>query len=147
MAKGKLLRIGRSAAIFVGLIVVALIMLSSLSGQDLVQFKAHLDRGWWTASFIRWALLLIIIVKFLPWFIERKRVDSKNRLEALHAEYDRAYEANAHYETLRELEFVIDDAERFYEFFESVHQRKTSIACFLIGIELLAVQLPHFVGF
>lgn len=132
--------------VFFILFMIAILLLASvMPPSTLTRLQQQMDMMWWTVSMVRWLILVVMIVWVIPWYLSLCLKRYHNRYDDLTAQLQRADEENAQYETKVTLENYLYDTEKMLLFFQSLNNHRICVAGSLIGIEALAVQLPHWI--
>lgn len=127
------------------LIGIGMALFSTVSVSSLNNLQTKMNTVWWSASIIRWLLILLLILFVVPWFLRLNLNKLQARGESLVKELKRADEENAVYETKVALENRLYETEKMHDLYERLQQYRWLIGIGLIAIELIAVQLPHLI--
>lgn len=124
--------------------ILALALMYLFPPDTIENFQQSLDMVWLKASLVRGFILAIVIIKLIPWYFKKKISQYQVSGEGLFAELARAKKQGANYETLQNLEIRLFENEKQHNFYEKAQRRYLWIAIGLIAVELLVVQLPHY---
>ncbi len=138
--------LSRSFIILITLMIViaaSVAMLYLFPADTLRNIQTSVDSIWWKVSLVRWIILALLIIKIIPWYIQRKCQSLSDQTNALSEEFAYAQSQNANYETLCDIEHQFIDMQKLKNAFDNIKKHYKWVATGLIGIEVLAVQLPH----
>lgn len=127
------------------LIGIGMALFSTVPADSLNNLQTKMDAVWWSASIIRWLLILVLILFVVPWFLRLNLNKLQARGEGLVHELERADSENASYETRVSIESRLYETEKMHDLYENLQQRRWLIGIGLIAVELIAVQLPHLI--
>ncbi|MBS9783487.1 MAG: hypothetical protein KGV46_02930 [Pasteurella sp.] len=131
--------------ILVVFLVISMAVFATVPAEQLVKVQEFVDVMWWKASVIRWLILTFIIIKVVPWHISRQLNKFGTQVDTLQKEISIAESKNASYETLCELNGYLDSSQRMLAATEKLSNNRIYVGLALVAIELVAVQMPHFI--
>ncbi len=140
-----LIRMAIFAVLLLLFMAISIAVLASVPVESLEKTQQMIDVMWWKASILRWIILAFIIVKILPWYINRQLEKFSSQAELFATEYEIAESKNATYETLCQLSAGFDNCQRMQGVYERMQKNRRYISLGLIAVELIAVQMPHFI--
>lgn len=133
-----------------GLFIIIVLLISAFAAwlfmtvgvDNLSSVRSFIDGYWLKASLLRWTVLAMLLW-FLPrWYLKQTGKHQRLR-EAWAGELADAELHDAEWETIRGLRNRVAAHQSLEDNFRSMHANRHWIGLMLVAIEVVFVQLPH----
>lgn len=133
-----------------GIFVIVVLLISAFAAwlfmavgvDNLSGVRSFIDDFWLKASLLRWIVLAMLIWYLPRWYLKQEGKHQRLQ-EAWAAELADAELHDAEWETIRELRNQVAVHQRLEDNFRSMHVHRYWIGLMLVAIEVVFVQLPH----
>lgn len=135
-------RFGLFVIIILLIIAMAAWLFMAVGVDNLTGVRDFIDSYWLKASLVRWVILAIVL-----WYLPRFFLRQKDKHSRLGQEWsDELADAELHdaaWETVQALRNRVQAHQRLENNFHSMYHHRYWIGALLVAIEVVFVQLPH----